>query len=602
MKQTTHDAVSNTVVTSPTISRPQVTGTFGVVVSTHWLASAVGMSVLERGGNAFDAAVAVGFALQIVEPNRYGPGGEVPILLCEANTDKVSVICGQGVTPAAATSQKFAELELGLIPGTGLLSACVPGQFDAWMLLLLKWGTMSLRDVMSYTIDLARNGTPITPRVCETIAGAKDLFQDHWPTSAALFLPGGEVPKPWTLFKNPTLADTYERIVRDSEASGGTREQQIEKARQIWSKGFVAQAIDRFCHEGSYMDETGRCHSGLLTAEDMASWEATIEKPLSYQYKNYTVFKVGPWSQAPAMLQQLALLNEFDLDSMDPMGPDFIHTVMECAKLSYADREKFYGDPNFTDVPMDVLLSPEYNKERRKLVGDKASFDLTPGNVPGYGGEVTFKTHEELVASGVITFGPPSGDTTHFDIIDRWGNMVSATPSGGWLQRSPTIPELGFCLGTRGQMFWLKEGLPGSIAPKKRPRTTLSPNLAFKDGRPYMAFGTPGGDKQDQWSLSFFLRHVHHGMNLQEAIDAPQFHTAHFPASFYPRASNPGHLSVEGRMPQATIDELRARGHLLEVSGGWSQGRFAATAKEGGVLKAAAHQRFMEGFGYAAGR
>jgi gamma-glutamyltranspeptidase/glutathione hydrolase len=251
---------------------------------------------------------------------------------------------------------------------------------------------------------------------------------------------------------------------------------------------------------------------------------------------------------------------------------------------------------------MDVLLSPEYNRNRSKLVGDNASLELIPGDVPGYGGEVTFKTYEELVASGIVTFGPPSGDTTHFDVIDRWGNMVSATPSGGWLQRSPTIPSLGFCLGTRGQMFWLKKGLPGSIAPRKRPRTTLSPNLAFKDGRPYLAFGTPGGDKQDQWSLSFFLRHVHHGMNLQEAIDAPQFHTGHFPDSFYPRASNPGHLSVEGRTSRSTIDELRRRGHRLEVSGDWSQGRFAATATENGILRAAVHQRFMEGFGSAVGR
>ena len=301
-------------------------------------------------------------------------------------------------------------------------------------------------------------------------------------------------------------------------------------------------------------------------------------------------------------LQQLALLKGFDLAGMDPLGADFAHTVVECAKLAFADREAFYGDPDHVDVPMERLLSDSYNDARRKLVGAEASLDIRPGAVEGFSSTVRVgERRSPVLGAGEPTMAlTGTGDTCHLDVIDRWGNMVSATPSGGWLQSSPVIPSLGFCLGSRMQMFWLEEGLPGSLAPGKRPRTTLSPSFAFRDGEPWMAFGTPGGDGQDQWSLIFFLRHVHHGMNLQAAIDAPTFQSHHFPSSFYPRQADPGRLAVEERLPPETVEDLAGRGHDVEVIGPWSIGRISACAREEGLLKAAANPRLMQG--YAAGR
>jgi gamma-glutamyltranspeptidase/glutathione hydrolase len=599
-------------------TRPEIIGTFGVVASTHWLATAAGMAVLERGGNAFDAAVAAGFALQVVEPHLNGPGGEVPILLHSAKTGRTEVICGQGVAPAAATISAFRDLGLELVPGTGLLAAVVPGAFDAWMLMLRDHGTMELADVLEYAIGYAEKGCALIPRACQSIAAVRDLFLTEWPTSAATFLPGGEVPRSYRLFRNRRLAETYRRILAEARARGPGREAQIEAAREAWYRGFVAAAIDRFCRETKAMDTSGERHRGLLTGDDLSGWSATREAPLTYDYHGYTLCKTGPWGQGPVALQQLALLKGFDLRGMPPDGAEFVHTVTECAKLAFADREAFYGDPDFVDVPIETLLSDQYNDVRRRLVGERASFELRPGKVAGHGGEPILPESLRVRArpTAFAGIGEPTaarfeeveveadgtlrGDTCHVDVIDRHGNMVSATPSGGWLSSSPVIPELGFCLTTRGQMFWLVEGAPASLAPGKRPRTTLSPSLALRDGEPYMAFGTPGGDQQDQWALHVFLRHVHHGQNLQEAIDAPEFHTAHFPSSFFPRESRPGHLALEGRFSAAAQGELRKRGHGVEIDGDWAIGRVTAAAKDGEVLKAAADPRHMQA--YASGR
>ncbi len=597
-------------------TRPEILGTFGVVTSTHWLASATGMAVLEKGGNAFDAAVATGFALQVVEPHLNGPGGDLPVILYNASRDEVQVICGQGVAPAAATIETYRKLGLDLVPGTGLLAAVVPGAFDAWLLLLREHGTMRLRDVLTPAIDFAGRGYPLVLTISATIEQVADLFRAEWPTSAEVYLPGGDVPAPGRLFRNRALAATYTRVIEAAESVGGDREVQIEAARSAWYRGFVAEAIERFCREQALMDTSGRQHRGLLTADDLARWQATIEEPLRYDYHGHTLLKAGPWSQAPVALQQLALLKGFDFSGLTPESPEFVHTVVECAKLAFADREAFYGDPDFVDVPIEVLLSDAYNNARRRLVGERASLELRPGQIEGYGGEVPMRpyTSEADIAHAGAHGGvgeptvarpeePPMvgrGDTCHLDVIDRHGNMVAATPSGGWLQSSPVIPELGFCLGTRAQMFWLDEGRPASLAPGKRPRTTLSPSLALRRGEPYLAFGTPGGDQQDQWSLYVFLRHVHFGMNLQEAIDAPAFHTEHAPSSFYPREARPGHLAMEGRFPQATIDELRRRGHQVELRDDWSLGRVTAAARDGEILKAGANPRLMQN--YAIGR
>jgi len=594
---------------NPFTTRPEIEGTFGVVASTHWIATAVGMATLEKGGNAFDAAAATAFTLQVVEPHLNGPGGDVPVILYDVKRKRPEVICGQGPSPQAATIAQFRDLGLDMIPGTGLLAACVPGMFDTWMLLLRDYGTMTVSDVLAPAISYARNGHPLVERVVATIAMVEQLFRDHWPTSAAIYLPDGKVPEPGVLFTNRTLAETYTRVMREAQQAGSDRVAQIERARKVWSQGFVAEAIDKFCRTQKVMDVSGERHAGLLTGADMAAWQARVEAPLTYDYRGYTVCKPGVWSQGPVMLQQLALLKGFELDDLDPAGPDFIHWQVECAKLAYADRESFYGDPDFVRVPIDTLLSDRYNAERLKLISKKASFDLRPGKVEGFGAAIEMRRAEGARAAvGALGAGEPTvgrlgeviGDTVHFDIIDAAGNMVSSTPSGGWLQSSPVVPELGFGLGTRAQMFWLDENHPAALAPGRRPRTTLSPTLALRDGEPYLAWGSPGGDQQDQWTTQFFLRHVHAGMNLQEAIDAPAWHSEHFPISFWPRTARPGVLVVEKRLPDTTIKELRKRGHEVEVGPAWSEGRLTAAARVGPRRRAAANPRGMQG--YAAGR
>jgi gamma-glutamyltranspeptidase / glutathione hydrolase len=593
---------------NPFTTRPEIEGTFGVVTSTHWIATAVGMGVLEKGGNAFDAAVATAFTLQVVEPHLNGPGGDVPVILHDTRKGGVEVICGQGPAPAGATIAYYRGLGLDMMPGTGLLAACVPGMFDTWMMLLRDYGTMRLADVLAPAISYARDGHPLVERANATIATVENLFREHWPTSAAVYLRDGKVPATGTLFTNPAIAETYARVLREAAGPGG-REQEIERARKVWSQGFVAEAIDRFCRTQEIMDTSGRRNRGVLTGEDMARWQATKEAPLTYQYGRYTVCKPGPWAQGPVMLQQLALLKGFALDGLDVTEPEFIHVVVEASKLAFADREKFYGDPNFVKVPMETLLSDAYNDERRKLIHHNASLELQPGSVEGFGAVVKLKRAEGVrEAVGAMGAGEPTvgrvgevrGDTVHFDIIDRDGNMVSATPSGGWLQSSPVIPELGFGLGTRGQMFWLEENHPAALAPGKRPRTTLSPTMALRDGEPYLAWGSPGGDQQDQWTTQFFLRHVHAKLNLQEAIDAPAWHSEHFPISFWPRTARPGVLVVESRVPADTRKELEHRGHVVEVGPGWSEGRLTAASRVGRRRRAAANPRGMQG--YAAGR
>jgi gamma-glutamyltranspeptidase / glutathione hydrolase len=611
---------------NPFTTRPEIEGTFGVVTSTHWIATAVGMAALEKGGNAFDAAAATAFTLQVVEPHLNGPGGDVPVIVFDVKRGKPEVICGQGPAPAGATIKHYRdELGLDLIPGTGLLAACIPGMFDTWMLLLRDYGTMRLADVITPTIGYAKNGYPLVERISATIDMVKDQFRDHWPTSAAVYMPGGKVPEPGVIFRNVKLAETYECILR--EAQGGSRETEIERARKAWSQGFVAEAIDKFCRTQQIMDTSGERHRGVLTADDMARWQATVEPPISYDYGCYSVLKPGPWTQGLVTLQTLALLKGYDLDALSPTSADFIHLQVEATKLAFADRDTFYGDPKFAKVPVDVLLSHAYNAERRKLITNRASLEQRPGTIPGFGKRIEVRlaggaraavsssgageptvgriwTHDENrlpdVAGQRERAGATPGDTVHFDIIDQAGNMVSSTPSGGWLHSSPVIPELGFCLGTRAQQFWLDEEHPSALMPGKRPRSTLTPTMALRDGEPYLAWGSPGGDQQDQWIAQFFLRHVHANMNLQEAIDAPAWHSEHFPASFWPRQARPGVMVVESRVPEATIKELRARGHEVEVGPAWSEGRLTAASRVGERRRAAANPRGMQG--YAAGR
>ncbi|MFD6172449.1 gamma-glutamyltransferase family protein [Streptomyces coeruleorubidus] len=605
-------------------TRPTLQGTFGMVSSTHWLASQSAMAVLEGGGNAYDAAVAGAFVLHVVEPHLNGPAGEVPILLAPSGGE-VRVLCGQGVAPAGATVAHYRGLGLDLVPGTGPLAAAVPGAFDAWMVLLRDHGTKSLADVLQYAIGYAEHGHAPVERVGETVETVRELFETEWTSSAEVYLPGGKAPRPGELLRNPALAATWKRLLAET-AGAGSREARIEAAREVWRSGFIAEALVRQAGQPT-MDTSGERHTGTLTAADLAGWSATYETPVSYDWNGWTVCKPGPWSQGPVLLQQLALLPP----ELPRYGSaDYVHLLVEGCKLAMADREAWYGDA--ADVPLDDLLSAEYNTARRALVGEEASYDLRPGS-PG-GRTPRLCAHARVAAAAqegfdalgvgeptvaksptspvpgepeVTADGTTRGDTCHLDVVDRWGNMVSATPSGGWLQSNPVVPELGFPLGTRLQMAWLEEGLPNSLAPGRRPRTTLTPSIALREGVPVMAFGTPGGDQQDQWQLHFLLAvalraRVRGGLDLQGAIDAPNWHNDSFPGSFYPRGMRPGSVTVESRTDPAVVEELRRRGHEVTVGGPWSEGRLCAVARDPGtgVLSAAANPRGMQG--YAVGR
>ena len=552
-------------------TRPELRGTFGAVASTHWLASSAGMAVLERGGNAFDAACAAGFVLQVVEPHLNGPGGEVPAILWSAADREALVLCGQGTAPAAATIDAFRLRGHVQVPGTGVLAACVPGAFGGWTSLLERFGTWRLEDVLAFAIGYAETGHPVVPGFAATVGHAEALLRG-WPGSAALYLPA---PRPGALFRNPALAATWRQLL--DEARGGSREEELERARRVFYEGFVAEEIDRLV----------RAEDGLLTRDDLAGWRATFEPPVSVDYRGITVCKTGPWGQGPAALQQLRLLEGFDVAGLDEV--DLVHVVVEAAKLAFADRDGCYGD---AEVPLDTLLSSAYADERRALIGGEASGELRPGL-----GRLPRLDDQDATDSLLLGAGEPTrGDTVHLDVADRFGNLISATPSGGWLQSSPTIGTLGWPLGTRLQMTWLEEGLPSSLRPGLRPRTTLSPGLALRGGEPWLAWGTPGGDQQEQWALHAFLRRVDRGRNLQEAIDEPEWHTDHLISSFFPRTVEPRSLAVESRIGDAGVAELRRRGHRVAVEPPWSIGRVSAVALEDGQVVAAANARGMQGY------
>ncbi|WP_151637790.1 gamma-glutamyltransferase family protein [Noviherbaspirillum aerium] len=606
-------------------TRPEIKGTFGVVSSTHWLASQTAMGVLERGGNAFDAAVAGGFVLQVVEPHLNGPGGEVPIMLWSEREQRMRALCGQGPAPELATPEYFRKLGVELVPGIGLLPATVPGAFGAWLTMLRDYGTWSLADVLQPAIEYASNGFPMVPRAVQAIIAVQELFRSEWKTSADVWLPDGKAPEPNALFRTPGLARTYERLVQHAAKAGGDREQQIDAALHAWYRGFVATEVDRFYRNEAVRDTTGNRNTGLLRYEDMARWQATYDEPAILDFGRYTVAKCGPWSQGPVLLQQLAILRHAGVENLDPHSAAFVHALAEATKLAMADRLAWYGDPDHVDVPLPDLLSDEYARSRYSRIGVLAAAVLEPGQpgdrmprLPDLGvGERTLASSDTRFGVGEPTFAalPPVtewakreifvGDTCHIDVIDRDGNMVSATPSGGWLSSSPVVPALGFSINTRLQMTWLDDGVPGQLKPGKRPSTTLSPGMALRDGKPYMAFGTPGGDQQDQWTVAFFLRHAVHGMNLQEAIDAPSWHVDHFPSSFWPRGLQLNRITVESRIGEETIAALRASGHQVVVGGAWSEGRICACTQERYadgklLLRAGANPRGMQG--YAVGR
>ena len=579
-------------------TRPTLRGTFGMVATTHWIASQSAMAVLERGGNAFDAAVAAGFVLHIVEPHLNGPGGDLVGLVAPVG-ESPRVLAGLAPAPRGASVESYRALGLDLVPGAGLLAATVPGAFDAWLLLLRDFGTWELDAVLEFALDYAENGYPVLPVVTRTIAAVEALFSEHWPTSADAWL---SVEAESINFR-PAWAATLRRLI--ACGVGANRMERIDAVRTEWRTGFVAAAIDEFVRE-PLRDSSGSDHAGVITAADVADYSASWEAPVELDFRGNRVLKAGAWTQGPSLLQSLAVLDGFDDERLDASTELGAHTILEVLKLSLADRDAWYGDDGST--PLDVLLSPAYSTARRALITDVASAEQRPGSPGGLTPRIPATGVSTIAGDGLAGAGEPTvarngvtrGDTCHIDIADRLGNVLSITPSGGWLQSSPDIPSLGFCLGSRLQMTWLEDGLPSSLRPGQRPRTTLSPTLVLGVDGTTLALGTPGGDQQDQWQLTFLLRHLAGGYALQQAIDAPNLHTTSANESFWPRQRVPGGVVIEDRVGADVIDGLRSRGHDVTESGPWTLGRLSAVSLGADGLRGAANPRGMQG--YAVGR
>lgn len=643
-------------------TRPELRGTFGMTASTHWLATASAQSVLERGGTAVDAAVAGAFVLHVVEPHLNGPGGDLTALIAVAGEDPV-VISGQGAAPAGATIEHYRAEGLQEVPGAGLLAATAPGAVPAWLDLLEHRGTWELADVLAPALGYARDGHPVLPAVVDAIERSRALFETDWPTSAEQWLSPERLPAAGGLATNRPYARTLERLLA-AGTDAGDREGRIRAARDAWRHGFVAEAIDEFARVPS-RHSTGGIHAGVITSTDAAAIVAREEEPVRLDFRGVTVSKAGPWTQGPILLQALAILDHLPDERLDPATAEGMHSIAEALKLALADRDAWYGDPDRTAVPLADLLDPDYARERAALIGPAASREFRPGcpggrapwlpplaegeagtglaspdaratgatgrppHLAAGAGEPTFgaggvgaarssvdspaiddddrddpTTGGEAVRDDLTLdprTGAPRGDTCHIDVIDQWGTAIAATPSGGWLQSSPTIPELGFCLGTRLQMTWLDPASPSALAPGIRPRSTLSPTMVSSDGRVIEALGTPGGDQQDQWQLVYLIRRLIGGWSPQAAIDAPMFHTTSHVGSFEPRTWTPGGLVVEKRVGADVVAELRARGHVVTVAGAWALGRISTVGRhpDGGYF-AAANPR--GGQGYASGR
>lgn len=592
------------------LARPNILGSFGACASTHWVASSVAQSVLERGGNAFDAAVAAAFVLHVVEPHLNGPGGDLVAIIVPAGSDPL-VLCGQGPAPSGASIEHFAGEGLPAVPGSGALAAAVPGAVDAWLLLLRDYGTWQLGDTLEYAIHYAETGLPLIERAAEVIGAVRDLFADHWPTSAELWLRHGAAPRLNDVVGNRAYARTLCRL-RDqtllrSCGADADRRAVIDSARQVWKQGFIAAAIGRFIAETPHLHSTGTVHTGVLTTSDMAAFSAHFEAPVSLDFRGHRVYKAGPWSQGPALLESLAILDGYGDDDLDLDTAAGIHHVVEALKLAYADRDAYYGD-GLDECVLDVLLSPAYARARRSEIGADASAAIRPGGddaLPSpYAPPLRLDAGALGEAAGEPTVradGTTRGDTCHIDVIDRWGNAISATPSGGWLQSSPAIPELGFCLGTRLQMTHLDPASPSALRPGRRPRSTLTPTVVTDAGG-ITALGSPGGDQQDQWQLLYLLRTLIAGDSPQAAIEAPAFHTTSFPGSFWPRTWEPAGLVAEDRIGEEVIAGLRDRGHVVTLAGDWALGRLSCVHRDpvSGIIAAAANPRGAQG--YAVGR
>jgi gamma-glutamyltranspeptidase/glutathione hydrolase len=570
--------------------RQPIRGTHGAVAAGTDYATEAGMRIFYKGGNAVDAGVATMFSASVTEFSHFGMGGEAPILI-RAKNGKVYSIAGVGTMPKLATAEMFRTRKLqagevqemepgglkGMIPVAGLMPALVPGMVDAGLLALREFGTKSFAEIAAPAIELA-DGFSIDEMRAGSIARSRRFF-DLWPTSKAHFLPNGQVPTVGSIFRQPDLARTLRSMVEAEKkalAGGANRQAAIDAIRDYFYRGEIAHKIDAF----------SKANNGLLRYEDMAAFKLEVEEPVSGTFRGYKVYKPGFWSQGPSMIETLNIMEGYDTRA--PFNSsEYIHRLTEALKLAYADRDTYYGDPKFTKIPADVLLSKEYGIERRRLITSRASLEFIPGKINGKVGKhpaesemARIKIDDELMAR----------DTTCVDAIDHDGMMFSATPSGAWLP-SVIAGDTGIPLTERAQSFVLVPGHPNELAGGKRPRVTLSPTLVtYSDGRPYLTLSTPGGDNQDQALIQIMLDVFEFNMNAQNAIEAPRFETRHLISSFDNHAWNIGDLMLDERTPPATVAELSERGHHTSVRSRYANGSAPVLIKvyPDGVIEAGA--------------
>jgi gamma-glutamyltranspeptidase/glutathione hydrolase len=557
---------------------PPVRGTREMVGAANNFEVEAGFRMLTLGGNAVDAGVASVLAAAVTEQARFGIGGEIPILIKMAGKPAIA-ISGVGVAPGKATVEFYRNRKpepwedadhMPPIPTQGILATTVPGVFDGIILALSQYGTMSFEQVSAPAIEYA-DGFPIGEEFAGFIRNTQKIL-DLWPTSRSFFLPGGAPPSRGEIFREPTLAKTLRDLVQAEKKARGKRAAKLKAVRDLFYQGSLAKRMAAFSES----------NGGLISYDDLKNFHAETDQPRSTMYRGYQVLKPGFWTQGPVMLEALNLLEGYDLRAMGHNSPEYLHTVVEAAKLAFADRDRYYGDPKFSEIPEQTLLSKEYAAERRKLIDPQhASMEHRPGafSAPGHMPSTSASAHSAVQ------------DTTCVNVVDRKGNVFSGTPSGAWLP-SVIAGDTGIPFGSRLQTLLLTPGHPNTLQPGKRPRVTLSPTIVLKDGQPFLALSTPGGDNQDQALLQVLLNIIEFGMPPQEAVEAPRFQTEHFYASFAYHEFVPGKLNLENRIQKATADRLSAMGHRVSVTGEWSNSSAPTVIKvSNGVLDGGADPR-----------
>ncbi|MCC7154845.1 MAG: gamma-glutamyltransferase family protein [Bryobacterales bacterium] len=570
-------AVALAALAQPKVMFSPVRGTREMVGAANNFQVEAGFRMLAAGGNAIDAGVAAVLAAAVTEQSRFGLGGEMPLLVKMAGKPPVAV-SGVGVAPKLAAPGYFRTRSpeiweergaLPPIPGEGIRAAPLPGAFDGLILALTNYGTKSYCEVAAPATEYAHE-FPIGEEYAQFIRNLEPLIR-LWPDSAKFFLPGDRAPVRGELFRSTTLAKTLESLCAAEKKARGNRARKLAAVRDLFYKGELARKMAAFSEK----------EDGLIRYEDLAGFKAEIDSPKTGMYRGYEVVKPGFWTQGPVMIQTLNILEGFDLHAMGHNSAEYVHVVVEALKLAFADRDRYYGDPKFSRIPEEILLSKEYAAERRKLIDLKrASLEHRPG---------TFAPPLAPPATG--TGESHAYDTTCVNVADRFGNVFSATPSGAWLP-SVIAGDTGIPFSTRLQSFVLTAGHPNLLAPGKRPRVTLSPTLVLKDGKPWLAMSTPGGDNQDQAMLQVLLNLIEFGMTAQEAVESPRFQTEHFYSSFAFHEIHPGRLNLEARFSKDVGDRLAERGHIVSVAGPWSNSSAPTVIKmAGGVLEGGADPR-----------